>query len=195
PALGINTANELRLPEGRRVQLEVTSVDVLHALAIPELALQANGLPGAVTHLELTTPQAGNYGGECSQICGLAHNMMRVKVVVEPADEFDAWVAAQKEPAAVPQSESEWRGYEMLTTACAKCHSLDAGEKRTDLLGPNLAHLMSRSVFAGATFDLNEPNLRRWLRDTQAMKAGNDMRVNLPRDDYEAVVEYLLMLK
>ena len=79
----------------------------------------------------------------------------------------------------------------MLTTACAKCHSLDPAEQRTDLLGPNLAHLMSRSVFAGATFELNRANLRRWMRDTQAMKAGNDMGVNLPRDDYEAVIEYL----
>ena len=74
------------------------------------------------------------------------------------------------------RSEEQWRGYEMLTTACAKCHSLDPAEQRTDLLGPNLAHLMSRSVFAGATFELNQTNLRRWLRDTQAMKAGNDMR-------------------
>lgn len=195
PDLEIKTANELHLPEGRRVQLELESADVLHTLSIPKLSLQADALPGAIQLLELPGMHTGEYGGECSEICGLAHNMMRVKVVVEPAKEFDAWGAAQQAPAAVPQSEAEWRGYEMLTTACAKCHSLDPGEKRMDLLGPNLAHLMSRSVFAGATFELNETNLRRWVRDTQAMKTGNDMRVNLPRDDYEAVIEYLLMLR
>jgi cytochrome c oxidase subunit 2 len=195
PELGFETANELHLPEGRRVQLEMTSVDVVHTLSIPELSIQVDAVPGTAMQVSVPAAKAGEYGGECSQICGLAHNMMRVRVVVQSQSSFDAWVESQKAPAAVPQSEPEWRGYEMLTTACAKCHSLDPGEKRTDLRGPNLAHLISRSVFAGATFQLNEPNLRRWLRDTQAMKAGNDMLVKLPRDDYEAVIEYLLMLR
>ncbi len=193
--LGIQTAHELHIPEGGRVQLELTSVDVLHTLSIPELGVQADALPGRTTQVQVAAAKAGEYGGVCSEICGLAHNMMRAKVVVQSQAEFDAWAASQRQPAAVPQSEEQWRGYEMLTTACAKCHSLDPDEQRVDLLGPNLAHLMSRSVFAGATFELNQSNLRRWLRDTQAMKAGNDMRVNLPRDDYEAVIQYLLMLK
>jgi cytochrome c oxidase subunit II len=195
PELGFKTANELHIPEGRRVQLEVTSVDVLHTLAIPELGVQADALPGATTEDSISPTKAGQYGGECSEICGLAHNMMRVKVIAQSEMDFDDWVAGQQTPAAVPESEPQWRGYEMLTTACATCHSLNPAEERTNLLGPNLAHLMSRSVFAGATFELNETNLRRWLRDTQAMKAGNDMVVKLPRDDYEAVVEYLLMLR
>jgi cytochrome c oxidase subunit 2 len=195
PELGIKTANELHLPESRGVQLELTSVDVLHTLSIPELGVLADALPGATSQISLPSVESGEYGGECSEICGTAHNMMRVKVVVHTASDFETWAVRQQEPAAVPQSEQQWRGYEMLTTACAKCHSLNPAESRTDLLGPNLAHLMSRSVFAGATFELNETNLRRWLRDTQAMKSGNDMVVKLPRDDYEAVVEYLLMLE
>ncbi len=193
--LGVKTAHELHVPEGRRVQLELISVDVLHTLSIPELNVQADALPGRTTQVQLGAARAGEYGGACSEICGLAHNMMRAKVVVQSQADFDAWIESQRQPAAVPQSEEQWRGYEMLTTACAKCHSLDPAEKRPGLLGPNLAHLMSRSVFAGATFELNQSNLRRWLRDTQAMKAGNDMRVNLPRDDYEAVIQYLLMLE
>jgi cytochrome c oxidase subunit 2 len=195
PDLGIKTANELHLPENRQVELTTTSVDVLHTLSIPELGVQVAGPPAATTTTRFETTAAGEFGGECSQICGLAHNMMRVKAVVQSTEWFDAWVVGQQKPAAVPESEAEWRGYEMLTTACAKCHSLDPGEKRTDLAGPNLAHLMSRSVFAGATFELNGSNLRRWIRDTQTMKAGNDMRVNLPRDDFDGVMQYLLILR
>jgi cytochrome c oxidase subunit 2 len=121
--------------------------------------------------------------------------MMRLKVVAQSRRDFEAWAANQQQPAAAPQTAEQSAGYGFVTTACARCHSLDPAEPRTDLLGPNLAHLMSRSVFAGASFTLDETNLRRWLRDTQAMKAGNDMIVKLPRDDYEAVVEYLLTLK
>ena len=195
PDLGFKTANEMHVPAGGDIQMELTSVDVLHTFSVPELALSAPAVPGQTTSVSVHAPEEGELGGECSEICGTAHNMMRVKVVVDTREEFEAWAANQKQPAAVPQTEQQWAGYEFVTTACARCHSLDPAEGRSDLVGPNLAHLMSRSVFAGASFNLNETNLRRWLRDTQAMKAGNDMIVNLPRDDYAAVVEYLLLLK
>jgi cytochrome c oxidase subunit 2 len=195
PDLGIKTANELHIPVGREIQLELTTVDVAHTLSIPELGLQANAIPGAATRVQLRVNDAMEFGGDCSEICGIAHNLMRAKVLAEARDQFAAWVSDQQTPAALPQTEEQRRGYEMVTTACAKCHSLAPAEPRTDLPGPNLAHLMSRSVFAGASFNLNETNLRRWIRDTQEMKAGNDMIVKLPRDDFEAVIEYLLMLR
>jgi len=195
PDLGFRTANEMHIPEKADIQLELSSVDVLHTFSVPELALGGAALPGQTSTVSFRAPDEGELGGECAEICGTAHNMMRVKLVVQTAEEFNQWASDQREPAAVPQTEQQWAGYEFVTTACAKCHSIDPAERRTDLLGPNLAHLMSRSVFAGASFTLNETNLRRWLRDTQAMKAGNDMVVNLPRDDYAAVVEYLLLLK
>ena len=195
PELGFRTANELHVPENVDIQLELSSVDVLHTFSVPQLAISAQAFPGKTSRVEFRSPAAGEVGGECSEICGAAHNMMRVKLVVQTAADFDQWASEQREPAAAPQTEQQWAGYGFVSTACARCHSLDPAETRTDLLGPNLAHLMSRSVFAGASFNLNETNLRRWLRDTQAMKAGNDMIVNLPRDDYAAVVEYLLLLK
>jgi len=195
PDLRIKTANEMHLPVGTNVELELTSVDVLHTLSIPELSVRADAIPGQVNHLQTQVDAPGALGGECSEICGIAHSMMRAKVVAESQVDFDAWAAHQQKPAAVPQTEQELSGYDMLSTACSRCHSLDPGEERTDLVGPNLAHLMSRSVFAGASFTLDESNLRRWIRDTQAMKAGNDMVVKLARDDYLAVVEYLLLLR
>lgn len=195
PELGFRTANEMHVPENADIELELSSVDVLHTFAVPELALSGPAVPGQTNTVGFRAPNEGELGGECSEICGAAHNMMRVKLVVQSAEDFNQWASDQREPAAIPQTEEQWAGYEFVTTACARCHSLDPAETRTDLLGPNLAHLMSRSVFAGASFTLNETNLRRWLRDTQAMKEGNDMVVDLPRDDYAAVVEYLLLLK
>lgn len=195
PELGFRTANELHIPENADIQLELSSVDVLHTFSVPELAVSGAALPGQTSIVSFRAPGESELGGECAEICGTAHMMMRVKLVVQTAEAFNQWASDQREPSAVPQTDQQWAGYEFVTTGCARCHSLDPAETRTDLLGPNLAHLMSRSVFAGASFTLNETNLRRWLRDTQAMKAGNDMIVNLPRDDYAAVVEYLLLLK
>ena len=111
PELGFKTAHELHVPEARRVELELTSVDVLHTLSIPELGVLADALPGQVTQVQVAGAKLGEYGGVCSEICGLAHNMMRAKVVVQAEEDFDAWVASQKTPAALPQSEAQWRGY------------------------------------------------------------------------------------
>jgi cytochrome c oxidase subunit 2 len=195
PDLGIKTANEFHVPIGAEIQMDLSSVDVLHTLSIPELSVQADAFPAATRQLQITVEAAGKYGGACSEVCGTAHNMMRVKLVAEPMAEFAAWAAKQRAPAAAPQTQQQIAGFEFVTSGCARCHSLNPAEPRSDLPGPNLAHLMSRSVFAGASFTLNEANLRRWMRDTQALKAGNAMIVNLRRDDYEAVIEYLLMLK
>ena len=195
PDLGFKTANELHVPIGSDIHLQLISVDVLHTLRIPELAIEAQALPGQVNNALLRVEKPGEVGGECTEICGTAHTMMRLKVVADTQDDFHAWVSDQQKPASTPQTERQRAGYDVLSTVCASCHSLDPAEPRADLLGPNLAHLMSRSVFAGASFELNEGNLRRWLGDPQAMKAGNHMIVNLPRDEFDAAMEVLLLLK
>jgi cytochrome c oxidase subunit 2 len=63
------------------------------------------------------------------------------------------------------------------------------------MTGPNLAHLQSRSVFAGSTYELTETNLRQWIQDTQSMKPGNDMNINLKSSDIDNVIAYLKLLK
>jgi cytochrome c oxidase subunit 2 len=65
----------------------------------------------------------------------------------------------------------------------------------TDKVGPNLTHLFSRTTFAGGSFDLNEENLRSWLKDTQAMKPGNDMQITVPSRQMDQIVAYLKQLK
>ncbi len=119
---------------------------------------------------------------------------MRIKAVVQSQADFDAWVANQQKLAAEPQTEQEKAGYSVVTTLCASCHSLNPAEP--DLkTGPNLAHLFSRSVIAGGTYDLNEANLRNWLKDTQAMKPGNDMSVILSAKQIDDLIAYLKLLK
>jgi len=126
---------------------------------------------------------------------------MRIKVVVESQADFNAWVANQQKPAAEPQTDAEIAGYKIITSACASCHSLDPAET-ADKIAPNLAHLFSRSVFAGATYDLNEENLRKWLtlaepgvQGTQIMKPGNGMNITLLPNEVDEVVAYLKLLK
>jgi cytochrome c oxidase subunit 2 len=130
------------------------------------------------------------------EFCVANHANMRIKAVAESQAEFDAWVKAQQAPLYEPQTPQEQAGQDYIVNQiCANCHSLGDHHARKDEVGPNLTHLFSRSVFAGATYDLDETNLRRWLQNTQAMKPGNDMIVNLSSEDIDNLMAYLTKLK
>jgi cytochrome c oxidase subunit 2 len=191
----IATANELHIPVGTTVQVALESVDVIHSFWVPQLSGKTDVVPGQHNTMWLKGDQVGEYLGQCAEFCGTQHALMRFKVIVESQDDFDAWVAQQQQAAYDPQSDAEKAGYDEVTGACAACHSLDPAEIDTDKVGPNLAHLFSRSTFAGGTFDLNENNLHSWLEDTQAMKPGNDMEISLSPDRIDNILAYLTQLK
>jgi len=195
PDLGIATANELHIPEGATVQVQLESVDVIHSFWVPQLAGKTDVVPGQSNTMWLTSDQIGEFLGQCAEFCGTEHALMRFNVIVDSQEDFNAWVANQQMPAYLPQTDDEKAGYEELTGACAACHSLDPAEVDTNKVGPNLAHLFSRNIFAGGSFDLNEENLRMWLKDTQAMKPGNDMEIKVPAKTADQIIAYLLHLK
>ena len=193
--LGIATANELHIPEGATVQIQLESVDVIHSFWIPQLSGKTDVVPGQHNTMWLTSDQTGEFLGQCAEFCGTEHALMRFKVIVDSQQDFDAWVANQQKPAYQPQTEDEKAGYKEVTGACAACHSIDPSEINTDKVGPNLTHLFSRSTFAGGSFDLTEANLRKWLEDTQAMKPGNDMEIKVLPKTRDQIISYLLNLK
>jgi len=192
--LGIKTANELHIPVGATVQITLDSVDVIHSFWIPQLSGKTDAIPGQTNHMWITADRPGEFLGQCAEFCGTEHALMRIKVVVDTQADFQAWVANQQSPAASPGTEREAEGWKTVTTVCATCHSLDPAEPKA-LVGPNLAHLMSRSTFAGATFDLTADNLHSWLQSTQAMKPGNDMDLKLTPEELDSVQSYLMLLK
>ena len=215
PDLGILTANELHVPAGKTVQITLFSNDVIHSFWIPQLSGKVDVIPGQTNHLWFKADSLGEFHGQCAEFCGLNHANMRIKVVVESQADFEAWVANQQKPPAAPQTDLQKKGYDLVTGGiCNSCHTL--GEHKSEKesnpqtpagpgqagielaargVGPNLTHLMSRSVFAGATYELNETNLHRWLQDNQSMKPGNDMSVNPSASDIEALIAYLTTLK
>jgi cytochrome c oxidase subunit II len=93
----VATTNVLHLPAGVPVDIVVTSRDVIHAFWIPRLAGQIDAVPGHVTRLRLEAERAGLYEGLCNQFCGLGHPVMRFAVIVHPAQDFPAALAAVKQ--------------------------------------------------------------------------------------------------
>jgi len=96
PALGLRNSNELILPAGVPVELEITSKDVIHSFWVPGLAGKRDAIPGQKTLLHFTPKEPGNYYGFCAELCGPSHSRMLFRVLVVPKEEFDRFVEAAK---------------------------------------------------------------------------------------------------
>jgi cytochrome c oxidase subunit II len=160
------TANDLVIPAGQDVNLEIHSNDVIHSFWIPALNGKKDAVPGREHPLRLNADAPGVYVGQCTEYCGLSHGYMRQRVIaLEPA-EFDEWLDNQKTEARTPTDEDAAAGAELFTTQCSGCHLArgindsefaDQGNGQELLQSgnaPDLTHFASRGMFAGAIEDL-----------------------------------------
>jgi cytochrome c oxidase subunit 2 len=87
---------QLYLPKGQPVLFHLRSLDVIHSLFVPEFSQKIDAVPGITTDLRVTPTRIGTYPGECTELCGAGHSLMRATVhVVSPAV-FKAWLSSQK---------------------------------------------------------------------------------------------------
>ncbi|MEH1780839.1 MAG: cytochrome c oxidase subunit II [Nostoc sp.] len=94
PETGITTG-EMHVPIGRKVQINMTANDVIHAFWVPEFRLKQDAIPGRQSEFSFTPKTAGDYVLICAELCGPYHGAMRATVVVEPQEAFDKWVQEQ----------------------------------------------------------------------------------------------------
>lgn len=82
----------LVVPVGQRVQLDVTSADVIHAVWVPQWKFKLYAYPGQVGHLTVTIPQPGKWVGRCAQLCGLDHYQMDFWLRAVPPSAFSTYL-------------------------------------------------------------------------------------------------------
>ena len=97
PQYGGLESNELRLVEGRQVELHLRSLDVIHSFWVPEFRQKQDAVPGIVTELPITPTKAGTRTLVCTELCGLGHALMRAPVIVMKEDEFERWTSSQEQ--------------------------------------------------------------------------------------------------
>jgi len=194
PELGIVTANELRVPVGQVIYLTLESKDVIHSFWVPRLAGKMDVVPNRVNAMWFVAEEAGIFYGQCAEFCGTSHANMRLRVVAQPADEFNAWVAGrQSVEAIVPANDLVARGKELFesTGTCFACHTVD-GTTAAGKVGPDLSDFGGRTTLAAGMLPNTPENLAAWLRDPQAIKPGALMpRLNLSEADIEALTAFL----
>jgi cytochrome c oxidase subunit 2 len=186
------TANEIRIPVGRVVALELKTADVIHSFWAPALAGKLDMVPGRTNRLRIMADRPGTFRGQCAEYCGGPHAWMAFHVVAEDEKGFDAWVRRQREPAHAPDEEQAVRGARLFARLCAACHTV-RGTEAAGSRGPDLTHLASRSTIAAGALQNNAGTLAAWIVQSQHLKPGNLMPSfqELGGEELQALATYL----
>ena len=97
PQYGGFQTDQLRLVEGRQVELRLRSLDVIHSFWVPEFRQKQDAVPGIVTTLPITPTKVGTRTLVCTELCGLGHALMRAPVIVMKEAQFDKWARTQQQ--------------------------------------------------------------------------------------------------
>ncbi len=194
PSLGLVTANELHVPVGRPIVLQLEGVDVIHSFWVPRLGGKRDVIPGRHNTLDFTADTPGEYFGQCAEFCGTSHANMRMRVIVDAADAFERWVAAERAPAAEPSGAAADGKAIFARSACVGCHTIRGVS--AGAVGPDLTHFASRGSFAGSILANTPANVQKWILDPPGIKPGTKMpALGLSAADARAVAAYLASLK
>lgn len=170
----VHDANELHIPTGRPVVLELESADVIHSFWVPRLSGKLDMIPGRRNLMKIQADAPGTFGGQCAEYCGGPHALMGFKVVAHDPAQFARLMqnrrARESAPSPVPSAAA--RLFE--TSGCAACHRI-AGTSANGLAGPDLTHVGSRGTLGAGILPNNRGTLMGWIGNSQAIKPNNRM--------------------
>ncbi|GGD55362.1 cytochrome c oxidase subunit II [Aurantiacibacter arachoides] len=195
----LRDANEVHLPVGRPVVLELRSADVIHSFWVPNLSGKEDMIPGRTNTLKVQADRAGHYGGVCAEYCGGPHALMGFVAVAHEEADYRRFLAGERlgpsglaeqqdVPGALPdmarRTAAIARGPAaggapdgealFMASGCAACHRVE-GTQANGLSGPDLTHLARRQTLGAGVLPNNRGTLQGWITDSQAIKPGNRM--------------------
>jgi cytochrome c oxidase subunit II len=89
---------EMVVPAGTVVVLNITAIDVIHSWWVPSLGGKVDAVPGYTTYTWFKAPHAGAlYHGQCAQLCGRQHAFMTAQVRVVSPSAYQAWLTRQQQ--------------------------------------------------------------------------------------------------
>ncbi len=195
---GIETANEIHIPVGVPVHIQLTAYDVIHSFWVPQLHGKMDAIPTRINNITLQADQPGVYRGQCAEFCGLQHANMGFLVIAQTQADYNNWLHDQEQAASNPTSSAAQKGQQVfLNAGCAFCHMIrgldDSAIVRTNVrLGPDLTHIQSRMTIAAATLTNTPGNLAGWISDAQHTKPGVLMpEMYLNSNDLQNLIAYL----
>ncbi|MXO76022.1 c-type cytochrome [Altererythrobacter aerius] len=211
----LRDANELHLPVGQPVVLELRSADVIHSFWVPNLSGKEDMVPGRTNLLKVQADRVGRFGGVCAEYCGGPHALMGFVTVAHGADDYRRWLTGERvatapaDPQAVPgvmpsatrrtPASATVTGLNGLNgqqvfmdSGCAACHRVE-GTGANGMSGPDLTHVARRLSLGAGVLPNNRGTLIGWIADSQSIKPGNRMPTYnmLSADELEAIAIWL----
>jgi cytochrome c oxidase subunit II len=169
------SANEVRLPAGRPIEVLLRSTDVIHSFWIPKLAGKTDMIPGRVNRMVIQAEAPGVFRGQCAEYCGGPHALMAFYAVAMAPGEFEPWLEQEARPARIPKEAFLAEGRELfLASGCGACHTI-RGTPADGQFGPDLTHVGGRLSLGAGILPNNVGTLAGWIADTQHLKPDNLM--------------------
>jgi cytochrome c oxidase subunit 2 len=204
--VAMEDANEVHIPVGQPVVLELESADVIHSFWVPHLSGKKDMIPGRRTLLRIEADRAGEFGGVCAEYCGGQHALMGFVAVAHRPSDYRRWQAARTarlsnaSPAATAATSQAASAGDragdgralFMQSGCAACHRV-AGTDANGLAGPDLTHVGSRRSLGAGVLPNHLGTLMGWIGDSQSIKPGNRMPSydKLTARELEAIARWL----
>lgn len=76
----LETDNSIFLPRNFQVLLIISSLDVIHSWTLPSINLKLDALPSQLNSSVIKINKMGILYGQCSEVCGVNHSFMPIKL-------------------------------------------------------------------------------------------------------------------
>lgn len=170
----VQDANELHIPAGQPVVLELESADVIHSFWVPRLSGKLDMIPGRRNLMRIQADHPGVFGGQCAEYCGGPHALMGFTVIAHEPARFarlmQSRLARERTPVAAVSD-----GARLFDSAgCSACHRI-AGTGANGLAGPDLTYIGARRTLGAGILPNHRGTMMGWIANSQAIKPNNRM--------------------
>ncbi|ENH98359.1 cytochrome c oxidase subunit II [Gracilibacillus halophilus YIM-C55.5] len=197
---GLQASQDLYIPTGEKVYLNMESTDVIHSFWLPSISGKMDVNPENENSMYIEAYEEGVYWGKCTEFCGSSHSLMDFKVIAVSPEEYNQWVEDMKGTSeqSTPETTTAQEGQELFSNNCLQCHATDANQPSA---GPNLANFGDRTTIAGV-LDYNKEELVNWITNPAEQKPANGMldapyleEGHIGNEEAEKIADYLMQLQ
>lgn len=88
--------NELVVPKGKPIKINLTSEDVIHSLFIPAFRVKVDAVKGRDSYVWFFPDEEGEYMFHCTEYCGIGHSEMNGTLRVVPLADYEQWLEEEE---------------------------------------------------------------------------------------------------
>jgi cytochrome c oxidase subunit 2 len=179
---------ELVLPVGETIRVRLSARDVIHSFYVPQFFYKRDVIPGRINEFDVKIDEAGTFGGQCAEFCGIGHANMFFTVRAVPRAEFDTWVAEQQAVVATPAPSAPSDAPAVDVSSVGVLAGFNPGDINAPADKPWVVNLTNADPAVPHDFSIHEalPDGSDWLGDPDAPGGGSAtyQPPALPAGDY-----------